>query len=236
MKVKRLDHIDPAYGVQDDGKVFSNKSGQRRELSGGVSRYKTDRPDSIGYKVVTLSVNGKCTTHTVHRLVAIAFIPNPNGKPFVNHLDGNKHNNHVSNLEWVTGSENTQHAWDTGLLTRKFGGLNRSTTRDETLDKFILTGDQSGYSIETLVQYITSGDMVRNDLPPELVECSLKNGSYLETWEYWKLLFRSIDAKLTLSTISSLVGICDSQISRIRSGKVATKERAMYDSYFKTQK
>ena len=236
MKVKRLDHIDPAYEVQDDGKVFSNKSGQRKELSGGVSRYKIKRPDSIGYKVVTLSVNGKCTTHTVHRLVAIAFIPNPDGKPFVNHLDGNKHNNHISNLEWTTPAENIQHAWDTGLLTRKSGGLNRSTTRDCTLDKFILTGDQSGYSILTLVQYTTSKDMVRNGLPPELVDCGLKNGSYLETWEYWKLLFISIDAGLPLSTISSLVGICDSQISRIRSGKVATKERNMYDSYFKAQK
>jgi hypothetical protein len=51
----------------------------------------------------------------IHRLVAIAFIPNPQNKPEVNHIDGDRFNNCVSNLEWVTSSENKQHAYDTGL-------------------------------------------------------------------------------------------------------------------------
>lgn len=53
---------------------------------------------------------------TVHRLVACAFLPNPDSKPCVNHIDGNKHNNQVDNLEWVSYSENSQHAYRTGLL------------------------------------------------------------------------------------------------------------------------
>lgn len=53
----------------------------------------------------------------VHRLVAELFIPNPDGKDEVNHIDGNKQNNRADNLEWVTRNENEQHAYDTGLIT-----------------------------------------------------------------------------------------------------------------------
>lgn len=67
------------------------------------------------YQRIVLMKNGVKRRFMAHRLVALAFIPNPQNKPEVNHIDGNKSNNIVSNLEWCTASENTQHAFRTGL-------------------------------------------------------------------------------------------------------------------------
>ena len=69
----------------------------------------------IGYPSVRFSFNSKTKGIYIHRRVAKAFIPNPENKPQVNHKDGNKLNNAISNLEWVTHQENSIHAHDTGL-------------------------------------------------------------------------------------------------------------------------
>lgn len=70
--------------------------------------------DTAGYASVRLPDKN----HLVHRLVAEAFIPNPENKPQVNHKDGNKRNNNVNNLEWVTQAENMTHAWSHGLIPK----------------------------------------------------------------------------------------------------------------------
>ena len=72
-----------------------------------------------GYATIATKIGGrqgKNICFRVHRLIALTFIPNPNNKDFVNHIDGNKLNNNVDNLEWATPSENTIHAVKTGLL------------------------------------------------------------------------------------------------------------------------
>ena len=75
----------------------------------------------IGYNMITLC-NGKLKRKLVHRLVAQAFIPNPNNYPIINHIDGNKLNNHVSNLEWCTQKQNVQHSFKNGLQISKLKG------------------------------------------------------------------------------------------------------------------
>jgi hypothetical protein len=64
-----------------------------------------------GYLCQTLLVNGKSKRFYIHRLVAIIYIPNPSNKPWVNHIDGNRSNNNINNLEWSTISENIKHSY-----------------------------------------------------------------------------------------------------------------------------
>ena len=76
------------------------------------------------YFFYILCKDGKCKKKRIHRLLAINFLDNNDEKPLVNHLDGDKFNNSLSNLEWCTHSENIQHAYDNGLITPKKGELN----------------------------------------------------------------------------------------------------------------
>lgn len=75
--------------------------------------------NSHGYLSITLCKDGKAETKTVHRIVAEAFIPNNNHYPQINHINGNKHDNRVENLEWCSASQNVQHAYDS--LKRDIG-------------------------------------------------------------------------------------------------------------------
>ena len=109
------------YQISNYGNVKS--LARQRKNSKGVYMQKEKllslTNTSTGYKKVELVKNGKKKGHKVHRLVAMAFIDNPENKPQVNHIDGNKTNNYVGNLEWVTSSENCIHAYETGLNPNK---------------------------------------------------------------------------------------------------------------------
>ena len=90
---------------------------------------KSFRIDRDGYATVKLRENGKDKFRFIHRIVAITFLDDPNCKPEVNHIDGNKLNNSLENLEWVTGIENELHAIENGLITSRKSviGTNKRT-------------------------------------------------------------------------------------------------------------
>lgn len=97
------------YMIHPEGFVISLKGKTPRILQESKCGYKSK------YSFVTLRIGGRNKQEYIHRLVAKYFIPNPDNKQQVNHIDGDTNNNCVSNLEWVTPAENSQHAHDTGL-------------------------------------------------------------------------------------------------------------------------
>ena len=96
----------PAYYIDKNANVYSTLT--NKVLNPGI--------DSKGYKQVNLSKNGKAHTCRVHRLIAMAYIPNVENKPCINHINGDRTDNRLENLEWCTKSENALHAYETGLF------------------------------------------------------------------------------------------------------------------------
>jgi len=96
------------YMVDKQGNVYSKKR----------NKILSPKENHDGYLRIQLWKANKCEYVSIHRLIAETFIENVDNKPFVNHIDGNKQNNNVENLEWCTQKENIKHAFDTGLSTR----------------------------------------------------------------------------------------------------------------------
>lgn len=106
-----LDILDERYKILPNGEIY-----------GGIKKSKLKSTvDNYGYVRISLQTkSGKWKMFSVHRLVATKYIPNPQNKPIVNHIDGNKLNNNVNNLEWCTDSENKIHAYKHNLIKKKY--------------------------------------------------------------------------------------------------------------------
>lgn len=115
--MRPIEGFDGQYSVTSDGRIWSNKS----------NRWMAQHSMYSGYMTVTLrdNQNGQKISHFfVHRLVAQAYLENPDNKPEVHHKDADRTNNDLCNLQWVTREENNQAAWDSGnkkhVVTEKF--------------------------------------------------------------------------------------------------------------------
>jgi hypothetical protein len=135
---KPIKGYEECYEISNKGRVRNIKTGQ----------IKTNSIGKVGYPVVYL---GKCNKYLkakrmyLHRLLAEHFIPNPENKLTVNHIDGDKTNNNLDNLEWASYSENIKHAYDTGLhiATRNLD--------DETIKDLLLNRFMKGETITSIV-------------------------------------------------------------------------------------
>lgn len=95
---KDIKGFEGLYKISNKGRVYSFQT--CKYLKPGVNK-------KTMYKAVVLFYNGKSITKKIHRLIAENFIPNPENKPFVDHIDGDRHNNSIDNLKWVTPYENS---------------------------------------------------------------------------------------------------------------------------------
>ena len=140
------ENMETDYSVSDEGLVRNDKT-----------NYILKNNIQQGYCHVTIYINKKQKRMRVHRLVAEAFIPNPDNKPYVNHKDGIRSNNKIDNLEWTTPSENTQHAVDTGLFL---------PTREKPVIQYNLNGEKLNEFKSTM-----EAGRLTNSIPEKIVLC-----------------------------------------------------------------
>jgi len=107
MNWKAIPGPTPDYEIREDGAIRSFKTGEWVEMKPRIHK--------VGYYMVALSYQGKPTKQYLHRILAQAFIPNPNNLPEINHKNGIKTDNSIENLEWVTHKRNMEHAKATGI-------------------------------------------------------------------------------------------------------------------------
>lgn len=114
--------LDNFYQVSNFGRIKRKSRFVVNNTNGGIRKVREEiaaiQDNGRGYKQIYVSINRKRKVFYVHRLVAKYFISNPSNKDEVNHIDGNKSNNNISNLEWVTRLENVKHANDNSLTLK----------------------------------------------------------------------------------------------------------------------
>jgi hypothetical protein len=161
---------DTNYEVSKEGVVRNITT--KIIIKGGIS--------TSGYKMVSLHINGKRVNKQVHRLVALAFIDNPEDKSQVNHKDSDKLNNHINNLEWVTPKENMKHYYENGgtknnnqTYKGKFGAEHNRSVK--LICNGVIYNGYSEASRLTNIKISTIHYGVKNNKPVKGMHFQLKN-------------------------------------------------------------
>jgi len=138
--VKNWEHlleVNKFGAVRTIDRMVKARGGRYRRCSSVV---KTPHLTLNGYMALHVYYQGKYKDLYLHRILAETFIPNPENKRTINHIDGVKTNNRLSNLEWATDSENIKHAWRTGLRTYTGKMLSAAYKRRKKVTKYSMQG------------------------------------------------------------------------------------------------
>jgi len=149
-----VEGFNNTYHISDNGRLLSLKNGIPRFLKGGSTK--------AGYVQFAFSINGECVRGYLHRLVAQYFVSGYFEAAVVNHKNGNKRNNHYSNLEWVTSRDNIKHAIGTGLMNS--GGFKLSSDDSENIRRLFKedVNTQKELSLMFDVNYSTINRIINN--------------------------------------------------------------------------
>lgn len=160
------------YTIDRQGNVFN--------LITGTFKTPTSNKTGKGYMYIDLYSKGKHKRKYVHRLVAEAFIPNPENKPYINHIDGNPHNNNVDNLEWCTPLENVEHASKVIKTMQQYEKANERRKR-----KVKMLNKVSGLEVATF-ESIHEAERHTGIPSSNIVSCLKGRQSYTKeySWQY----------------------------------------------------
>ncbi|KKM61143.1 hypothetical protein LCGC14_1534740 [marine sediment metagenome] len=190
---RKIEGYDGMYLISSDGSIKSVGRIVKHKTKGKKTiheRILEKRMMPFGYMLVSLWKNNNQKTYRVSRLVASAFIPNPLDKPTVNHINGNKTDDRVENLEWATYKENEQHAWRTGLKTK--GPMAGKSHTKETRHKMSISrkgirnySKLSQNQVDEIRNLYASGGYVQKEIA-EIFHISRPQISNIVTFKQWK--------------------------------------------------
>ena len=223
MKEIWIKGLEGKYAAREDGEIISYCRGAPKVLKGVIIFNKTR--GVFTYRIV--SIGDK--TYYIHRIVAEAFIDNPDEKSQVNHIDGDKNNNKVENLEWVTPSENISHAYSSGLMANSL--VNSDDIKYRTLQ--VLYGDLPKNTFTYWRPNVDRLLVKEHKIPPELLECSIPSRikNLRDYWLYVQELLKACKDRMKLEDMKVRFNLDISLLSRIRNKKAYLKEWKIYEKY-----
>lgn len=171
IKELKIDGVKKKYTIDTYGNIYDIKE----------KKYRKPKPNCKGYLKVSFYVNGKDKKFFVHRLVLMTFNPVEGMEKLqVNHIDGNKQNNYVGNLEWCTNAENQKHAFQHGLVSRK--GPKNSQAK--------LTEEQVVEIADMIMAGVTHDEIAKHfgisDVTVSAIRCKTHWGYLLKDYDFPK--------------------------------------------------
>ena len=159
---KDIPGYEGLYKASTTGKIYSSRAKKCLAIS-----------PNTAYETVTLHNKGKHKSYGVHRLVAMTFLPNPHNLPQVHHIDGNHHNNTISNLQWITREDNQTEYFNSEYFKKKF--------TKENMVYFMMKKDSGVREYDIIIGTGTARNITTGEIKP-LSE--LKKEGYVTSMKY----------------------------------------------------